>query len=272
MGLPPWIYPFLQKVKEEYKHALPPASSTPPTEEDKAWIEKNALEEDPYDFLNLKENMFNEYKNNTATLQKQTCALGTILAISKEPIPPKTWTTWWHCIRLVIPKKEVRIVFYLHPQTRQLPAKGLPIEPQHINGGMTMPCDSKTVIIYRKEEATRVLLHELFHASCTDPYEKPQPFIEADCETWAEIALCALKAKGDVRQFEQLITEQIVYATNQSRYLTLFHGVKTPEDYAWRYTKGRLNVFEELGFTMPFAPRKAKKPETLRLTLCEPGS
>jgi hypothetical protein len=264
-----WIPIFLDIIKQDFQIPLPPQKDVEHLLEDVEWIKKNALKDDPFDTLKLKKEMVTAVEQKKAFLQKRVCELGSIFVLSYEKIPESTWTFWWHCVRLLCPSKKVRVVFYMHPKKRDTPFKGTNIDSQHINGGVTFPCDEKTVIIYRKEEATRVLIHELFHASCSDPYQLPVPFVEADTESWAEIFLCAALAKGNEKKFHELLNKQFIYAIQQTEYLTKNHTVLTPEDYAWRYTIGRLEVWKRLGFKMPLSSLPSlslKIPETLRLT------
>ena len=272
--LPQWIPMFLETIKKDFKTPLPPHKDEDYHAEDLKWIKENADQNDPYDTLLLKKEMVDAVLKKKAFLQKRVSDLGSIMILSYEPVPETTWTFWWHCIRLICPSKNVRVVFYLHPKSRTTPLKHTHIESQHINGGLTIQCNVKTVIIYRKEEATRVLIHELFHASCSDPYNKTTPFLEADTEAWAEIFLCAALAKGELKKFEKLLKEQFQYALEQTEYLRNNHKVLTPDDYAWRYTIGRLEVWKKLGFVLPLLPSLpllplrslGKNPKTLRLT------
>ena len=264
---PLWIPMFLEAIKHDFETPLPPHKDTSASTsvEDLQWINQNAEDDDPFDTLRLKKQMIDAVQTNKAFLQTRVCALGTILVLTFEPIEERIWTFWWHCIRLICPGKHVRVVFYLHPKGRDLPPKGTAIESQHINGGLTMRCDAKTVVVYRKEEATRVLIHELFHANCSDPYEKDTQFLEADTEAWAEIFLCAALAKGNKKEFEKLLHEQFLYALEQTEYLQKNHNVESPQQYAWRYTVGRLEVWKRLGFTMPHGTKRSV-PKSLRLT------
>ena len=261
----PWIPMFLKVVKRDFDTVLPLVKNDTPTKEDMDWIHENANQNDPFDKLKLKKEMVDSFDKKQAVLQKRVSDLGSILVLTFEPIPERIWTFWWHCIRLICPSKKVRAVFYLHPKERDTPYKNTHIESQHMNGGSTIICNEKTVVVYRKEEATRVFIHELFHANCSDPYHLPVPFMEADTESWAEIFLCASLAKGNAKKFEKLLNEQFLYAVEQTKYLMTNHKVLTPNDYAWRYTVGRLDVWKKLGFQMPLSS-SVKIPKTLRFT------
>jgi hypothetical protein len=132
-----------------------------------------------------------------------------------------------------------------------------------------MRCDPQTIVVYRKEEVTRVLIHELFHASCSDPYTKDTPQIEADTEAWAELFLCGMKAKGQLQPWIRHMREQICWAVRQAAPVQSKYGVRSPNDYAWRYLIGRILVWRRLGIHVPDLPNGFKPVHSLRFTLCE---
>jgi hypothetical protein len=182
-----------------------------------------------------------------------------------------SWNLWWRCVRVILTKKKrVRILLFGHPKQRLTPLEGEPIQESHVNGGATYPCNEKTIVIYRKEEMTRVIVHELFHASCSDPYDEDTPHIEADTEAWAELVLCAMAAKGKKAPFIKYMNEQLVWSVNQAEFIRIHHNVNSEEDYAWRYLVGRLDVWKSLGIALPQKPNKPKSIKTLRFTICEP--
>jgi hypothetical protein len=121
-----------------------------------------------------------------------------------------------------------------------------------------------TIVVYRKQEVTRVLLHELLHSSCSDPYHKALQFTEADTEAWAELCLIALRTRGERSAFQRAWKQHLQYSADLVRYLEENHRVTTPADYGWRYTKGRFDVWSRLGFTFPDASHR--QFQTLALT------
>jgi hypothetical protein len=58
--------------------------------------------------------------------------------------------------------KEVRVTFVAHPAKRMLPPAGTPLAADHVNGGVTFMAD-EGVLVYRTEDARKVLVHELLH-------------------------------------------------------------------------------------------------------------
>lgn len=68
-----------------------------------------------------------------------------------------------------IRRPELHILYVDDTMKRCVP-RG-PIQPEHINGGMTissMFSDRMTVIVYRREDAAKVMIHELLHAHGVD--------------------------------------------------------------------------------------------------------
>lgn len=56
----------------------------------------------------------------------------------------------------------VTILIYLTTAKKRFPTDGSILTPKHINSGFTIPSDN-IVVVYRKEELNKVLLHELTH-------------------------------------------------------------------------------------------------------------
>lgn len=268
----PWLDSLLESVKKELSTPLPKVILGAPSSENYTYVTSIALEQDPFDVNKLKSEMAQGILQKTATIYESTCTLGTILVVklnSDTWNPP--WKTWWRCIRLLSPKKHARIVIFAHPLLRELPQKGLSVGAGNVNGGYTTRCDATSVVIYRKEEATRVLIHELFHASCSDPYHKDTPHIEGDTEAWAELVQCALFAKGQKKRWNQVMKEQIHYALNQASILKNKFHIQSSTDYVWRYVFSRLDVWRSLGLDVPSIPKQYKLITSMRLTIHEPN-
>jgi hypothetical protein len=268
----PLIDDLLKLVRLEYSLKPPSYTKTELTKKDIEYLLSVAMKDDPFDKNELKKEAITKLLQGSAKVVKTACQYGEIIAISfnEDPLPLE-WNTWWRAVRLLSQKKKVRIVFFGNPMNRQFPTIGT-VESENINGGSTYRCNSETVLIYRKEEATRVLLHELFHANCSDPYRKSTEYIEADTESWAEIMLCAMAAKGQKTKWDTLMKKQVEWALRQSATLRDFYNLKGPSDYAWRYTVGRLDVWRAMGIPIPAVKKIYKRTDMLRLTLCEPAN
>lgn len=136
--------------------------------------------------------------------------------------------------------------------------------PEHVNGGYTIPCKQDRIIIYREEECTRVLLHELFHGACSDRLSS-LPHMEAETESWAEWVLVALASEGNLERALALMKKQIRWMSAQHRVLRAFYNVSKPDDFAWRYTLGREHAYQRLGLHVPMS-RGISRVTSSRLT------
>lgn len=261
----PWLDDLLKLVSQEYSKELPSYTRSSITPDDMKYINTLLKDKDPFDELNLKQKMVDKLSKKKTSAWKTISDLGEIIYIGDEEQPIGVW---WRCVRLLL-KKPVRIVIFGHPSLRKMPHRGS-VGPQHINGGYAMRCDATSIVIYRKEEITRVLIHELFHASCSDPYHKDVSELEADTEAWAEIIQCAMIARGVKSSFLPIMKEQIEYSVNQSKILKERYNINNKNDYSWRYAIGRIEVWKKLGLHVPEYLQYYKKTDSLRLTLREP--
>ena len=160
-----------------------------------------------------------------------------------------------------------QIYLYASQVKRILPNDG-PISAEHLNGGYTFPCKSDCIVIYRYEEATRVMIHELLHASCTDDFTKSVEFREASTELWAELFLVALLSKGNINLAEKLWKIQDHYIQDLNSTVYNYHHTKTPQDYGARYTILREGVLNDLRIPLD-SKYKPKRIKVSRFTSIE---
>ena len=157
-------------------------------------------------------------------------------------------------------QKQWRLVWFANKKQRTFPERAptaanltpthsLRVEPLHINGGYAYACQPETIVIYREEEAARVLVHELLHASCTDNMNQPEEIREVLTESWAEVFLIAILSSTPAKA-KKLWASQAQWIVDQETVLKGY-GVTSPADYAWRYTVGRRGVLEGLGLRFP---------------------
>jgi hypothetical protein len=259
----PWEDYLLTNVKNEYKLSAPSIMFTSPSQEDFEYVKQVIQNPSGFDSDVFIKTVL---AANKSSLQKAIHGNHKVLFYTtdtRKQTPPLT--IWFRCIRLLAKDKPVRILYFANMEKRRPPTKGQPILPKHINGGYTNPCNYKTIVIYREEDSTRVLIHELFHASCSDP-KKTIPFVEANTEAWAEVLYCAIKARGIHTLYRSCLDLQVKYAVSQANYVFRYHNVKTEKDYAWRYVIGRLKVWKELGIPIPENSKLHYAIDTLRLT------
>ena len=206
--------------------------------------------------MRLRRNMWETVRLGTATVQAKSCKYAKVLWIQPNDAqiePP--WDEWASIVQWFGPTGhgvKWRIFWFPANIPRLLPSKGEEVGPKHVNGGYCYPCNPNVIVVYRLEEASRVLIHELLHAACTDP-NASLPIKEATTETWAELILVALCSRGNEDKAKGLWKLQSSWISNQNRLLFTKYGVKTSEDYAWRYTVGREEILKSLHIEIPKA-------------------
>jgi hypothetical protein len=195
--LPLVLQEIVDTVKKQYE-MMPsvPWKNAKPTAEDLSILEREALTENPFDKVNFRKEMWLALQNGNAELLCRTCAYGKVLVICMKGADLEISWAMWGRILQGFGVTDARICWYASPKKRLLPAEGYPVGPEHVNGGYTMPCDVTAVVIYRLEEATRVLIHEMLHATCTDHNHDITEIKEAKTETWAELFLIGYASKG----------------------------------------------------------------------------
>ncbi len=160
-----------------------------------------------------------------------------------------------------------QVTWFAAPVPRQFPAGGQDLGPEHVNGGYTTTCSTDGIFIYRKEEATRVLIHEMVHAACLDEPDWSIPQREAMVETWAELILIALQSRGLPAAARRLWRAQAQWIADTNWKARRDHGTHDISDYAWRYLCGREEMYARLGVALPAArPGAAARQGSLRFT------
>jgi hypothetical protein len=227
-----------------------------PTDDDLNHIRKQA-EESEFDTLKLRETMLKDLNAGRASLVCKSGPYAKVLAI----VHPDTTIPWdrfsaifqaFGQAQSTKPRRPWRIVWFAHPSPRTVPVNhenGEAPRPEHLNGGYTYPCDSSTIVIYRKEEVCRVLIHELLHAACTDDMTRSEEEREVLTESWAELFLIGVQSRGSLQKASKLWRIQAQWVANQEAFLR--KNVHGPSDYAWRYTVGRGSVFASMGIELP---------------------
>jgi len=254
LRVPPLLRELVETVRLQLKEPPLHWIQEPPQQEDLEWLKHEAEEESPYDKLKLRRQLWEGYRAGTVRLVCKTCGSAKVIILHEASRPcPDVWKTWGRIFQLYGQGATPwRVGLFSAPIPRILPAPGQPVGPEHVNGGYTVPCKQNRIIIYREEECTRVLLHELFHAACCDRLAS-LPHMEAETESWAEWVLVALASKGDLEQAVKLMKKQLRWMSAQHRVLRAFYNVSKPEDFAWRYTLGREHAYQRLGIHVPIS-------------------
>ena len=207
-----------------------------------------------FDPMRLRRNLWELTNTGGAKFLCKSCQYAKVCWIQPNGTniePP--WNEWGRIFQMFGESShgiKWKVFWFPAQEKRLLPPVGNPIGPMSLNGGYCYPCDPRCIIIYRLEEATRVLIHELLHASCTDP-DAPLPIKEATTETWAELFLVALCSKGNEEEAKRLWRLQSSWISNQNYKMITKYNVTTPDAYAWRYTVGREMILDKLHISLP---------------------
>lgn len=251
--------------------------SVPLTEDHLRILQKECEAPSDFDEIFSKKHLWALYQAGRIdpVVKQHPNGLGTVVALLPDPkqadeIP---WDLWSIILQLFKrpDSKPYGIFLCAHPARREFPAFGRPVTPFHINGGYTYPCDSTCVFIFRAQEATRVLIHELFHSSCCDNTALPLEEREAETEAWAELIWCTLMARGDLKTFKSYVKKQAAWIVTQNAALLQGrHMQPGHQGFPWRYTVGKAELWQRWGLlkdAVPTAPIQG----SLRLTFMPPG-
>lgn len=267
--MPPafWREPFLDMATSVW--AMPEEFwiDDSPRFSDTDLLEKHAAAASAIDEGNFREAMLAKWKEGTDVNihvrelpgRTRVVFLGTEQQWSEIP-----WA-FWSRIFQAVDHPIGHVLLYADPRPRVDPAGNRELEAGDINGGYSYICKQELVVIYRFEEATRVLLHELLHTLCFDS-EKGVEDCEAHTEAWTELFLCALLSRGSQIKFNKLWKQQVDWMAEQAASLQVERNVNTPKDYAWRYMLGKKAVLEEKGFLRGFVSETTNGTSSLRFT------
>jgi hypothetical protein len=241
-----------------------------PRIEDTEQLKKEAAGDSNIDDGNLRSDMVSMWQRGEVEIRvrelpgrTRVVFLGTDEQWSKIP-----WDLWSRIFQ-AIGHPVGYTLFYAHPKKREFPALVTePIKSLHMNAGYSYICQQQIVVVYRFEEATRVLLHELLHTACFDSGMAVED-LEANTEAWTEVFLCAILSKGSPGTFTQLWNKQISWINAQTAYLYDTYNVRSPADYVWRYTIGRHRVLLDKGYINPSNKAMTTAELSLRFTTPE---
>jgi hypothetical protein len=243
--------------------------------EDMAFLEKECTMDSEFDPLHTRQRLLSQLKKGNAPYEIKRCTYGQVIAIyekeeQKIDIP---WGLWGRILRMYTTEgtsgsgekdpKPFKVYFLANTHLRIAPPIGKKIESQHINGGYTYPCNHETIMIYRAEDATRVLLHELMHSSCLDHQEHGIDRVEAETEAWAEMLYIGFLSQGNRQRFNRLHQLQSDWIQTQNQ-LVRKH-VRKPLDFPARYTLEKEKVWQEWGIMLPYG-HTVHAGQSLRLT------
>lgn len=250
------------------------------------YIRRRAEEPAFVDPANTRSQMYAAATQGLASVvvRECTCALADgqrrswgarVVYVSESPYPAVAaaevpWSTWGRIFQLFGPPSSGaprwEVIVFASSRERTFPPEGTLLAPEHINGGSAYRCEPASILIVRREEMTRVLIHELLHAGCTDSPDDTVPEIEAKTEAWAEWFLAAIMARGFQPRFCKLWPKQVAYAEKQAAICRQRGNIRDPNDYGCRYITDRIQAWHDLGL-YPTCPKPPQiKVNTLRFT------
>ena len=265
-----WKEPFLEMAQKVWAMAEEHWIDDSARRQDIAILEKYAIADSPIDEVNFRAEMLAKWREKGSNVnlkvrelpgRTRVVFLGTDEQWSQIP-----WAFWARIFQ-AIEHPIGHTLIYAHPQLRVDPTEARNLSAADINGGFSYLGHQEVIVLYRYEELTRVLLHELLHTLGFDS-EKGVEDLEAHTEGWTELFLCALLSRGHVNKFTKLWTEQVNWMAEQVESLQVEYNVNTRVDYAWRYMKGKMELLESMGFLRGFIRKRLQKPTTsLRFTV-----
>lgn len=249
-------------LKELYKRPVENWIDSEVSQKDIDVFQKESEGESPFDKLNLKKQMYEMYKSGKAIIVSKQISNARVCILTENKNEFYPWNTWNRVFQWMGNPKDSslwQIYIYSSKTQRILPEQG-PIGAEHLNGGYTYPCKSDCVVIYRYEEATRVLIHELLHASCTDNMNNSVEIREAATEIWAEFFLVTVLAKGVLAKAIELWNIQDHYIQDLNYTVRTFHSVNSSQDYGARYTTLREDILNSFKIQLDtnYTPKRIK--------------
>lgn len=218
-------------------------------QKERTYLRKECTTESEFDPQNRRKTMYQNMMDGTSTMIKGVCPYGSVIAILEnqkqmEEIP---WELWGRIMRLYSEQGQLPfIVFFLaNTHLRTFPSGHRPITPMNINGGYTYPCNRQTIVIYRAEDATRVLLHELMHSCCMDNHKLGVDRVEAATEAWAEFLYIALLSQGKQKEFSKLLKLQSEWMIKQNAKVKEHMQQPDSMEFPWRYTIGKEDIWRK---------------------------
>ena len=210
---------------------------------DIAFLKEECNTEATFDPLHTRKTTYDKMIHNKAITIIKKCKYGQILAVlDKDQIRQMPWDLWGRILRMYYEGKPFKVFFLADKNLRTFPKihRKIPykITPEHINGGYTYRCNTETIVIFRAEDATRVLIHELQHSCCLDNHKNGVDAVEAETEAWAELLYVAILSKG--KNNTDMLQKQSEWIIKQNEKVKKYmNGLEFP----WRYTVGKEDVW-----------------------------
>lgn len=244
----------LDKIKVEYNKEDVLWTKTSLTRSDYSFLEEECMKDSEFDPYNARKNIYLKMKNAELSYETRKCKYGQIFVVYENGIQSNDipWNLWGRILRMFSNNSIPFKVFLLtNTHLRKFPKNNLAIKPENINGGYTYPCDHESIIIYRAEDATRVLIHELMHSSCLDKMENGIDMVEAETEAWAELLYIAFLSQGKRALFLKLLENQSNWMVEQNKKVKKHMNDPKSIEFPWRYTIGKEQIWRKWNILTP---------------------
>jgi hypothetical protein len=264
----------ISKIKYEWSLPTPTWKSARLTQHDREFIEKESQTKSNFDRENVVQHMWNEYKRtDSVKCTVRETQHGRVVFFHKQntelnEIPWELWGRIFRaCSSTTSAATPIPTVYLFGSEAkRYFPPLHQKITEKNINGGYTYPCNLSTIVIYRKEDATRVLIHELLHAYCTDaPHNRNNiDIMEAETEAWAELFYCIFLSRGNNHIARLNIRKQAEWMSQQNKIVERYIN-KSQKDFPWRYTIGKEEVWKRwmIAYTPTTTTTSKEKMDTI---------
>ena len=261
----------LDRVQKEFSQPEIVWENTDISGKDLSFLKEECSKDSEFDPINKRKQMFNDMIDGKSFVVMSKCKWGQVMAVfeTMDQMAELPWDLWGRILRMFYEpfRKPFKIFFLANKSLREFPLNDEPISPENINGGYTYRCDPETIVIYRAEDATRVLIHELQHSCCLDKPENGIDIVEAETEAWAELFYVAIISQGKKYMFKDLLQRQSEWMIKQNRKVKKHMKNPNSMEFPWRYTLGKEEVWERWGILR----RDEMKPtilvgDSLRLT------
>ncbi len=215
------------------------------------FLKKECEKESPFDPNSRRQIIYSKLVTGDYPILIRECNYGKVIVIipSLEISQHIPWGLWGRILRMYSEQLGQKFTIYFLPDDslREFPEKDMPITPANINGGYTYNCNKTSIVIYRAEDATRVLIHELMHACCLDKHEKGIDIVEAETEAWAELIYIGMISEGKKYIFNSLLQRQSEYMRKQNKKVREHMKDPNSMEFPWRYTIGKEEVWRRWG-------------------------
>jgi len=256
------ISTLLDRVQQEFAKPEVKWENINLSDKDFKFLKDECNKDSEFDPMNKRKRMLKDMIDGKLLVITCKCEYGQIVALLEtiEQMAELPWDLWGRILRMFSEpwRAPFKIFFLADRSLREFPPGDDPITPENINGGYTYQCDPETIVIYRAEDATRVLIHELQHSCCLDKPENGLDIVEAETEAWAELFYVAILSQGKKYMFKDLLQRQSEWMIKQNRKVR--KHMKNPDtavflenskgismEFPWRYTIGKEEVWERWG-------------------------